>query len=483
MSPKISSRKVALPHSCRNVTKDLRTNKVEKSCVSLPIQLLFEISVCAIIVYFYGVSADYIEYTVFNASTRGALCNDGTPAVYYIDIPLASNGSFWLIYLEGGGYCDSLWSCDIRNATSPYFMTSSGLPPVVSSVIIPGLLSDDCTSNPAFCTAIKVYLHYCSSDVWAGSGGIQGPWQFNGRNIVRAVIEDLLVFHNLKNDLTTTILYAGSSAGGVGITHTIDWIKNLFFSQAAFFGFNDAGFAVNYPPYSPFGTSFATLAQTGWSFWNVTLEGSPCVPQYPNEPWRCIMGPDPIEASQQPLFTFSALYDQVILSILGTLMPPNNADAANYSIGYGMVVHSTLCNLSKPFFSHSGCVHTIALSNAIANLTINGNSMYATLVDWFFGLNRLPHRVVENVECYCTRMYNCNPTDPCEPGPGYQNGCTYQPCSNTNGGSPQAVPSFPMSSNPIPPLVSSSALVSTLTMTWPSFLTMMVLILFGAWNL
>jgi hypothetical protein len=66
--------------------------------------------------------------------------------------------------------------------------------------------------------------------------GVQGPWQFNGRLIIKAVIEDLFSIHGLTNEPTTTILYAGSSAGGVGVTHTIDWLKGLFFSRAKFWG-------------------------------------------------------------------------------------------------------------------------------------------------------------------------------------------------------------------------------------------------------
>jgi hypothetical protein len=32
-------------------------------------------------------------------------------------------------------------------------------------------LYSDCTTNATFCSAIKVNIHYCTSDVWAGSGG------------------------------------------------------------------------------------------------------------------------------------------------------------------------------------------------------------------------------------------------------------------------------------------------------------------------
>jgi hypothetical protein len=206
-------------------------------------------------------------------------------------------------------------------------------------------------------------------------------------------------------------------------THTHTWTDLLFLE-----GFDDAGFMVDYPPFSILGSSRENITRTSWSFWNVSLEGSRCVSLYPSEPWRCILGPEPTEAAQTPLFTFLALYDQVFMFILGSQVPPPNPQMTNFTIGYGKAVYSAMCNMSKPVFVHSGCIHTIAFLENIHTLTINGHSMYNVFVDWFFEFNQLPHRLVENVECYCTRMYNCNPTDPCDAGPGYQNGCTYQPC-------------------------------------------------------
>jgi hypothetical protein len=232
-------------------------------------------------------------------------------------------------------------------------------------------------------------------------------------------------------------------------------------------GFNDAGFMVYYPFFSDPQRSPLTMLQSTVSFWNVTLEGSPCVAQYPNEPWRCILGPYATEASQQPLFTFIALFDREFLFVLGSSSPPNSPESINYTIGYGAAVYSALCNSSKPFFSHSGCVHTTLFSDMIVSVKINGQSLYDTLVDWFLALNRLPHRAIESVDCYCTRKYNCNPTDPCDPGPGYQNGCVYQYCPGFN------LPSQPNSS-PSP----SSPVFSNTSTEIPTLITTIVTVVY-----
>jgi hypothetical protein len=64
---------------------------------------------------------------------RQALCNDGSPGLYYIERPATNNGSFWIIYLEGGGSCNTLQTCAFRNATTPQLMTSNGFPATVNN--------------------------------------------------------------------------------------------------------------------------------------------------------------------------------------------------------------------------------------------------------------------------------------------------------------------------------------------------------------
>ncbi len=70
-------------------------------------------------------------------AARGALCNDGTPAVYYaddtLDAVLAAPASAaaprrLLLFLEGGGFCVGEEGCLRRAARTPAHTTAPLLP-------------------------------------------------------------------------------------------------------------------------------------------------------------------------------------------------------------------------------------------------------------------------------------------------------------------------------------------------------------------
>ena len=66
------------------------------------------------------------KQVVVNATERNAVCNDGSPAVYYTYTNPDSDR--WLIYLEGGGSCVSALSCWVRYFSMHRLMTSKKEP-------------------------------------------------------------------------------------------------------------------------------------------------------------------------------------------------------------------------------------------------------------------------------------------------------------------------------------------------------------------
>ena len=150
------------------------------------------------------------RHEVKNAKARGALCSDGTPAVFYYR---GCNETYyqgdaggcvnitqtWVISFEAGGeYCFDAASCAARSKARPALVTA----PNASKLVINGLLQPFPEVNPNFYKAHAVHVPYCSSDMWAGSGGGGGGGRggsgklagfgFNGRAIIKAVLEDLL---------------------------------------------------------------------------------------------------------------------------------------------------------------------------------------------------------------------------------------------------------------------------------------------------
>ena len=68
-----------------------------------------------------------------------------------------------------------------------------------------------------------VYVHYCSSDLWSGTNPASsstGGYNFQGKNIVDSVIQDLSDNHNLL--AATKVVLTGCSAGAAGVSFNCD---------------------------------------------------------------------------------------------------------------------------------------------------------------------------------------------------------------------------------------------------------------------
>ncbi|MBI5517852.1 MAG: hypothetical protein HY909_29035 [Deltaproteobacteria bacterium] len=222
-----------------------------------------------------------IDATVFPA----ARCNDGSAPRY--SYALASRTTRkWLIFLQGGASCHDEDTCANRwfdidhprigalndpeignhrnmvNADSPRDYTGRG---VVDFRTHYGV-------NP-FQDMNRLYVHYCSSDLWSGHGGTQVPgatfaarWQsivayggaqrfdylepppvlyFSGADIVTAIV-DIIKTGTFKgggsgaiddstrpNDASAEVVLAGSSAGAFGVASNLDRVARRFRDPSA----------------------------------------------------------------------------------------------------------------------------------------------------------------------------------------------------------------------------------------------------------
>ncbi|CAN0576338.1 unnamed protein product [Laminaria digitata] len=110
-----------------------------------------------------------------------AICADGTAGHYYMAANASS--SDFVVFLEGGGGCahDQKLSEETRGR-SPQLFTSEGFPENIEAY---GFLSGDSVENPLYSTYNRVYLPYCTMDMYlldtATSGG---ELQFRGRPLL-----------------------------------------------------------------------------------------------------------------------------------------------------------------------------------------------------------------------------------------------------------------------------------------------------------
>ena len=185
------------------------------------------------------------KQTVSNAAARGALCNDGTPAVFYYR-NCTANGDRragdptnycakggtqgvqsvqWFVYLDPADslFCHDKQSCSHRPAQ---LQTSTGLP---DRVFLSGWFSPYPEQNPNFYKQHSVYIPSCSSDLFVGTAGKDAGSGlfFGGRNIVRAVLEDLQALDMTFEGVAAPLVQADQVVigGGAGAMLLLDSIR------------------------------------------------------------------------------------------------------------------------------------------------------------------------------------------------------------------------------------------------------------------
>lgn len=184
-----------------------------------------------------------------------AMCADGSEAVVYVRAASrVENRDDWIVYLQGGGSCESGADCHARwlgqdgnfgaNKLSSRYAPAGGIKGE-------GIESTD-PRNP-FGTWNHAFIYYCSSDGWSGQAanvatsaehegarvdyrihflgarivdavfdllrGGNGPLNYTAANGTRTPLRDL--------DQARRVLFAGSSAGGGGVRSNVDRIGEL----------------------------------------------------------------------------------------------------------------------------------------------------------------------------------------------------------------------------------------------------------------
>jgi len=158
-----------------------------------------------------------------------AKCLDGTQAGYYVQ-PTNSTTykNKWVIYLNGGGECDTKDACVYQTTgalgSSKYFE-----PEVDASGWFLG--SDYCTYNPDFCLWNHAYDPYCTQDLH--SGQVTNPTEednyglyFAGHHVFTAMLDQLDKNNNMQN--AEEIILSGASAGGIGVWMNLDYLAKRY---------------------------------------------------------------------------------------------------------------------------------------------------------------------------------------------------------------------------------------------------------------
>lgn len=317
--------------------------------------------------------------TVQNAVRRGALCNDGSPAVYYFRKGSEKGSGNWVIFLGGGGFCFSVVNCKERQNRMPQLMTAVGQPSTLDGR---GIISDVTRENPDFANANQVVIPYCSSDLWSGNRPASlasGNFHFRGQRIFRAVIHDLLSKNSVPNfSSATRVLLAGTSAGGAGVMMHIDWLASQL-PHASVRGLNDAGW-IPEMDFRPLAAVTAGMMRNAIGLWNGKPDAS-CAKANAKSRYRCYLS-SVFPFVKTPLMVQMSQEDVWVLSTVGVRYPYDPAEQFVADL-FAESVRDSLGAVPAAFSPRSR-THGLLYSRAFHTRKIQGLSLRDVLGNWFF---------------------------------------------------------------------------------------------------
>jgi len=265
------------------------------------------------------------------ADKFGAKCLDGSPPTYQITRNASSDG--WVLFLEGGGWCygatanETLQSCADRGgmiwppkAKASANNNNKKQQEYKTDGDIGGIMSQNCTLNPHFCSWNKVFLHYCDGASFGGGrvepiattakkGGAPGQMWMRGRNNFNALISYLQT--DLGMGDATEVILSGGSAGALAVFYNLDHLATLLPATTRLVGFPDAGFFLD--AQSTAGTYDYRNSFIGADpVWNVTGSGGTnlkCLAANAGAEWKCLMAPYLAPFISTPYFVLNSAHD------------------------------------------------------------------------------------------------------------------------------------------------------------------------------
>jgi O-palmitoleoyl-L-serine hydrolase len=320
------------------------------------------------------------KYEVKNAAARQAVCNDGSPSIYYFREGKGSGANTWVIFLVGGGFCFSVESCDQRLTMNPELMTSRGYPETLK---VQGILSDSPKSNPDFYNANHVVIPYCSSDLWSGdreSSTETGGYEFRGRRIVQSVVSDLQS-KSVGGGISSaqSVLLCGTSAGGTGVMIHLDWLATKL-PRAQVRGLNDAGWIPESLPDIPGYPSLNGFVQSAIRLWNGKPDVS-CAQANPGNRHLCYLS-TVYPYLKTPLLLQESQYDSWVLGILQITYPFDDFEQIFADL-FASNVRESLIPVEAAFSPRTWS-HGLLPYASFNSLKVNGVSLRQVLGNWFF---------------------------------------------------------------------------------------------------
>ncbi|XP_055823411.1 pectin acetylesterase 8-like [Solanum dulcamara] len=256
-----------------------------------------------------------INITVLDtATTQGAVCLDGSPPAYYFDRGFDTGLSNWIIFLEGGGWCESISDCQSRTTTDKGSSKN-----MKNQSQFAGILHNTPQQNPDFYNWNRVWVNYCDGASFTGDVehvDLEKKLYFRGARIFKAVMDDLWSkgMQNAKN-----AILSGTSAGGLATILNCDKFRSFFPDDVKIKCVANAGFFINANTIS--GTPNIRKMYQRVVNLHGLVKNLPQACTSKMEPSLCFFPENIVPYVQTPLFIINSAYDAWQIS--NTLVPPN----------------------------------------------------------------------------------------------------------------------------------------------------------------
>ena len=251
-----------------------------------------------------------------------ALCNDGTSATYFYTEDALANPNL-LIFLQGGGACKSPEECKKRCDKDKAPLCTAQQRKSIRGTT---MWSRDPEENPPFHNFGRVYLHYCSSDVYSGTRNASADtnsYYFYGKHIIEALLEDILKSKPNVENMNQLVLI-GTSAGAFGVALNCDFVAEKFHAVNKDLDVRciaDSGDF--YPPWvHKEGCDPYELMRQTTEFWQGEGDQS-CLESTPEEHLECMIFPSYYNFIETPFMVVAHYIDT---TVHGPCTPPLNQD-------------------------------------------------------------------------------------------------------------------------------------------------------------
>lgn len=255
-------------------------------------------------------TSEFVYHSLDNADRKGAVCLDGSVPGYYLKQGSGKGINKWIIYLQGGAWCDSEKSCLSRSQM--HLGSSLFFKPILNPG---GLLSSSKEDNPKFYNWNVAFLPYCDGSSFSGNRSDPVQFQgsllyFRGFRILDSTISALLSLTSLKD--SRHVVFSGTSAGGLAVMLHADFVRSKLPRGVHFRALADSGFFLDTSSRKHRGQrKFRKEMQNVFKLHDCT-DGVPqrCVKKMPGKDlWKCIFPQYFLSFVKTKTFIVNPLYD------------------------------------------------------------------------------------------------------------------------------------------------------------------------------